>query len=753
MKKRSLFWPLFFGLAISPFVAQAEEENDDTTVIEIDDEEEEELDEAEGRTRAQRLGRIDVIGEGHRAVDSVPGSATVVTREDLDNINPISGNEVFRSLPGVHSRDEEGIGLRPNIGIRGLDPSRARTLLVLEDGVPIALAPYGEPELYYAPQIERAERLELVKGSGSVLFGPQTIGGVLNLITPAPPEELTITAEARAGSFGYYFGSASVGDTVGRLGYRLGVMHLRYAGPRALNLALTDVTGQLRYQLTDDASLGLKLHFYDEISNATYLGLTTPQFEENRNFNFAENDVLAVQRFAASATYEHFLTESVLFQTTVYGHNISRFWNRQDFDRTDEGRDYERVIDGRGNDITNRSVRPNDGSAIYMRDGMGDRQRTFFVGGVEPRVTVDYRFGEVDNELIAGFRVHGELTNESRVDSSVSNPEDQTVREQEVRTGVGIAAYALNRFMFLDRRLKVSPGIRIENYWNEREITRTRVGGIPTDLETPIGNAGNTFALIPGLGVSYALTEELTAFAGVHRGFSPPRTKDAITNDGALLELDAEFSVNYELGMRARVEDWLSGEVSGFVLNFSNQIIPPSEFGGAVSDADLVNAGETFHYGVEGQVNFDAATFFDLGFRLPVGVTYTWVQAEFGEEWAENIAGNRLPYAPEHRLSTFLRFGHDSGIAAQITAFYVSEQYTDKGNRENPSLDGLVGKLDPYFLLDANVSYTLSLGGVQTTAFLAAKNITDEYYIASRAPRGIQPGVPRQIMGGLRGQF
>lgn len=758
--KRWLVGSVIFLMASSSALIWAE---NDVVVIEIEDDEDSEEEETEEEASDEeaeekvdgpvRVGRIDVIGQSAEELARVPGSASVVTKEDLERQVPTSGNEVLRTMPGVHVRDEEGIGLRPNIGIRGLNPSRSASLLVLEDGVPIALAPYGEPELYYAPAIERMERVELVKGSGSILYGPQTIGGVLNMITPDPPEEFEVTADLRAGNFGYLHGQATVGDTMGPVGYRLSVMHQRFRGARDLNLELTDVTGQLRFELSDVSSLGLKLHFYDEFSNATYLGLTTPQFEADRNQNFAIHDELPVRRFAASTTYEHFFGDNVLFQTTAYGHNITRNWNRQDFDRRDEGRDYERIIDGSGQDISDTNIRPGDGSAIYMRDTMGSRNREFFIAGVEPRATIDYQLGDIDNELIVGARVHGELTLEQRVNSTVADPDDQTVRDDEIRRGLGIAAYALNRFMFLEERLTVSPGIRVENFWNEREILRTRVDGVPTDLDPTRANQDNVLAVIPGIGASYRLIDEATIFAGVHRGFSPPRTKDAVTSDGELLELDAEYSVNYELGVRGGLQDWLSAEVAGFVLDFSNQIIPPSEFGGAVSDdpGDLVNAGETTHYGVEAQVQFDGASLAELDFQLPLGVSYTWVHAEFGDSWDEDLVGNRIPYAPEHRLSTFLRFVHPTGVSAQINGTYITEQYTDKGNRESPSLDGLTGKIDPYFLLDANVSYTYEPFGV--TAYLAGKNLTDEYYIASRAPRGIQPGAPRQIFGGVRGQW
>src|SRR3970040_2168543 len=131
--------------------------------------------------------QIDVIGRTPAIINRIPGSETLISPSLMVNTQPLTGNEVLRKVIGVHVVDEEGIGLRTNIGIRGLDPDRSRTVLMLEDGVPIALAPYGEPEMYYTPAIDRMKSIEVLKGSGSILFGPQTIGGVINYITPSIP--------------------------------------------------------------------------------------------------------------------------------------------------------------------------------------------------------------------------------------------------------------------------------------------------------------------------------------------------------------------------------------------------------------------------------------------------------------------------------------------------------------------------------------------------------------------------------------
>lgn len=699
--------------------------------------------------------RASVIGLGPARLRQVPGAVSVLDREDLAMQAPRSVNEALARLPGVHARDEEGLGLRPNIGIRGLNPNRSSKLLVLEDGVPIALAPYGEPEMYYNPPIERMAMIELIRGSGSILYGPQTVGGVLNYITAEPPEDLQRSAEIQVGSDGYWLGQAAVGDTAGQIGYRLSAMHQRYESPRQLNLRVTDVMGKLRLQLSDDSSTGIKLSVYDEGSNSTYLGLTTAQFESNPRVSYADNDRLNVRRYAASVNHDWRPVPDFVLQTLVYGNNATRDWRRQDFDRSPaDGRVYERIIDGEGRELGPNDDLPADGSAIYFRNGTGNRNRAFTVAGVEPRATWFWAAGDWGGELVAGTRLHFEEARERRFDGSNASAPSGEVRDDEQRRGRAAAAYAQHRFSWRER-LHLSPGLRLEHFEHERKIWRTRVNGTPTDVHRH--NEDRVTALIPGFGATFDLMDELTLFSGVHRGFAPPRTKDAVDAAGDILELDAEYSWNYELGLRGGYGLWLQGEVAGFVLDFENQVIAPTEAGGAVANdpllggRGLVNSGDSRHLGVESSLTVDPAGGADWGFRLPLTVNYTYVDARFGDGWAGGIAGNVLPYSPFYQVSGQLRFVHPLGLSAQLNLNHVGRQYADNAASVDASADGTNGAIDAYTTVDARIGYRHEGTGIG--GFVAGKNLADQPYIASRAPSGIMPAGFRQWIAGVQAEF
>lgn len=709
---------------------------------------------------AVSVPEVEVIGRSDKDVESVPGSADVVTEEELDQQKALNTNEALRMVPGVHVQPEEGMGLRQNIGIRGLNPTRSRKVLVLEDGVPIALGPYGEPEMYYSPPVERMSRIEVVKGSGSILFGPQTIGGVINYITPQPPEDFTFESEARGGTYDYYQGEVTIGDTKGQVGYWLNGLHQRFGGHRGLDLRMTDVTSKFRLQLDDRQSLSLKFNVYDEWSRSTYLGLTTPQYQNDPSANYAKHDRFKIRRYGVQATHVATPSSNLLVETRLYGHNIQRNWRRQDFDRTascEQDDCYVRVINGRGEDVVDSpSEWPNDQSGVFFRDTTGNRNREFTVGGIEPRVTWDWELGSVAGELQAGTRFHIEHTRERRLNGNTDVSPAGTIRDDDERIGRAVAAYALNTFEFFDGDLQLSPGLRFESLWTERTVHRTRVDGEPTDLDPPRTNDNHIQAFIPGAGVSYNLLEPLTLFGGVHRGFAPPRTKDAITKEGQKLKLEPEFSWNYEAGARVRMADWLQAETAAFLLDFRNQIIAPAEAGGAVSvdpeardpgTLKAVQGGRTTHKGLEFGATFDPATLSEAGFDLPLSVNYTFVDARFGEGWQQAIRGNQLPYAPRHTIAGRASFQHPIGLSLQLDGDWVSGQYTDKVETVRSGPAGLIGWIDSRFILDAKVSYTHEPSGL--TGFVAGKNLLNEQYVSSRAPRGIKPGLFRHVYGGV----
>ena len=674
---------------------------------------------------------IELIGERIEQIQRIPGSAVVIPQARLASVNPASANEVFRNVPGVNVRDEEGQGLRPNIGLRGLDPTRSRKVLMLEDGVPIALAPYGEPELYYNPPIDRMSRVEILKGSGSILFGPQTVGGVINYITRQPPRQPTFSARVQGGSNDFYSGLFSYGGTWGDVGIDGMYLHKQGAGFREhSSFNIHDLTTQFAFGLTTSSRLGVKINLYDETSQSTYLGLTQAMFDADPYQNPAMHDKMDVHRYSASATHQQILGTDLLLTTTVYANNAVRNWRRQDYDREDRGRSYERIV----GDTTI------PGGALYMRSSTGNRNREFTVYGIEPRLQVTHRLIGIPGELDLGARIHFEDMHILRINGTTPTALSGTITEDELRTTQAVSGFVKNRFV-LNGAIDVTAGLRIEQF----NFTRVFRRGVVDDQLTDIHREGTTKSteVIPGIGLTYKPYETITLFTGLHRGFSPPRVQDAIDSGAENRELDAEQSWNYELGIRTSPFRWLFSEVTAYYLDFQNQIIPASEAGGI--DTRLINAGETQHLGVESSLGIDFGMLFGYSSNFIVEGSLTLSDASFTSGIYE---GNRLPHAPEYMYSIGVNYRHPSGFDVGITGFYSGDQFTDRANTVEGSADGEVGLIDAYNVWDLSVNYTLPW--IDAKVFGTVKNMFDNVYIASRAPRGIFPGPFRQFNVGFR---
>ncbi|MEO6331080.1 MAG: TonB-dependent receptor, partial [Gemmatimonadaceae bacterium] len=532
---------------------------------------------------------VEVVGSRADALSRLPGSAAVIPAQELHSMQPLSASEALRTLPGVHVQDEEGVGLRANVGIRGLDPDRSRTLLVLEDGVPVALAPYGEPEMYYSPPIDRMNRVELVKGSGSILFGPQTIGGVLNYVTADVPSIPTGSVTLRGGEGRSRLIQANYGGSWNGLRGNIGAFDKRAGDLAGLWFVVSDVTGKLGAR-TAAGEFGLKATYYDERSNSTYVGLTQSMFDSSPFTHPAPNDLLHIRRYAVTASHQTGFFGNSSVRTSAYAYQTTRDWRRQDYGYTA------------------------DGTQHVFRNSTGNRNRSFDVAGIEPRFRTVWARGGRPMELDFGMRLHYERARDQHVNGATATASSGEIRDDEIRVGKAVSAFVQNRF-FITPTWHVTPGVRLERFAYDRNILRARVRrttstGTTRNVEDVDITGGDAVAeVIPGIGSAWTPSPLFTLFAGVHRGFAPPRVKDGLVYpDPSLdageqipqlqtLSLDAERSLNYELGTRLTPHPFLSLEATAFYLDFTNQIIEPSLSAGSAADVALANQGATRHRG------------------------------------------------------------------------------------------------------------------------------------------------------------
>lgn len=155
----------------------------------------------------------------------VPGAVTVLSAKTLRRQGDVDIHRALRTVPGVYIQEEDGFGLRPNIGLRGSGSERSSRISVLEDGIPIAPAPYTAPSAYYFPSVGRMNGIEVMKGASQIAHGPNTVGGAINLISTPIPSDLSGRVDGRMGQFGTGRLHVHVGDGSGRIGWLIEALH------------------------------------------------------------------------------------------------------------------------------------------------------------------------------------------------------------------------------------------------------------------------------------------------------------------------------------------------------------------------------------------------------------------------------------------------------------------------------------------------------------------------------------------------
>lgn len=699
-----------------------------------------------GDTLQFNMPQIEIMADKEGVFQRTPGSVSVLNKKEIQLSSPLSGNEIFRRAPGVHVVDEEGMGLRTNIGIRGLDPDRSRNVLILEDGIPVALNPYGEPEMYYTPAIDRMESIEILKGSGQIMFGPQTIGGVINYITADPSLDPTTRIRLRAGMGGFTSSQLSHSQTNGNTGVLVNYLHKRAAKVGYAGFDIHDFNAKLKFRLRKKSTLGVKFSLYDEVSNATYIGLTQTMYDAgNDDFALmAPDDRLRVKRYAFSATHQFEVNRRLRVNTTAYAYTTTRNWQRQDFSLNGTNNALPSNFSGQiwGDSSVNNG-------AIFMRNGNGHRNRQFEVAGIESRLNLKREWLGVSNQWDGGLRLQHERAYEQLLFGTKADVRSGNLIEDEIRTGLAVSAFAQNNIS-LTSKLSLSAGLRFERFSYSRAIDRRRFNGIVTDTNLVAGSMINQ--IVPGLGANYNLNASTTIFAGIHRGFAPPRIKDAIDGGGTVQNLDAELSWNYEFGTRIALGNWMHLEATAFRLDFSNQIIPVSQSSGGLGSG-LINGGKTIHQGIEFATNLNFGKLLQRSYGISMHLMATYVDARFADDRfvpfgndTLNISGNRTPYAPRWLLTAGLTFEIKNGFALRMLANHIGAQHGDILNRETPTSHGREGKINPYTLLDASIHYTLKEKYIFN---ISVKNLTNARYIASRRPQGIRLGLPTFFTAGV----
>ena len=708
---------------------------------------------------------VTIVGRKSK-VARITGSAHVVDEEALSTHEHDDIHRVLGKVPGVYVRDEDGFGLRPNIGLRGASSDRSAKVTLMEDGVLLAPAPYAAPAAYYFPITTRMDGVEVFKGPASVRHGPNTIGGAVNLRTRPVPRREAGGLDLAYGEFDSRKVHGFWGDDLGGgAGLVAEVVRLDSDGFKVIDggadtgFEKAEAMLKMRYETDPEAFVynrfELKLGYATETSNETYLGLTDADFEATPYRRYAASQLgeLEWTRTQAQLRYDGDIGNDVHLSAVGYRNDFTRAWRKAD----ECGGESLAIVLADGAKSACYKPLTGDGSggeALLL----GTNDRDYISQGIQLEGEWRARSGILRNTLTVGARLHYDEVHRTRdetvyrMDSGVLIPGGEPARTRDETGSATAWAFHVLDEVALWKRWYLTPGLRVELI-----DTRLDAPGVP-DV------TADEAVVIPGVGTYFQWTRWLGLLAGVHRGFSPvtPSSRAGDDEAPALPENPSspradggeapspEESLNYEGGARLRTEH-THGELIGFFNDYSNltgtctnsQACPSSQVGRQFS------AGRVYVYGAE----LVAGQTFGLPAEidLTIDVTYTLTLSDIRDKalipfWGrESEKGDALPYVPVHQGQVAL------GLAAprwgtSFAASYVGEMRDKPGQGSVPH-DELI---EAHTVLDAAAYYEVT---DRARLYAKADNLLDTIYAVGRRPFGLRPGKPRQVWAGFKYRF
>jgi len=707
------------------------------------------------------LQQVFITG-GANEIKTQPGSATLIDEMALEQFEYTDIHRVLNEVPGINLQEEDGYGLRPNIGMRGSSPERSKKVTIMEDGVLSGPAPYSAPAAYYFPNVSRMSAVEVFKGPSAIQYGPATVAGAVNLVSRAIPFNAQGELDVQLGSYEFKRLNAHYGEQIGNFGYVVEGLHASTTGFKDLDgtefddlgtgferndfslKTSYDLNGEYRQRLT------LKLGYADEQSNETYVGLTKSDFDADPYRRYAASALDNMQwehtQMHLTHVFEPSLTSTVT--TDIYRNDFQRDWFK--LNSFADGTSIEQVLnDPLGNtthyEILTGATQSLTGEELYI----GNNGREFISQGIQTKISTDAFVFGLSHEVEVGVRLHMDEIKRShsqqkyamQADGSLVTAAGEPLETSKTNKGeaTALAIYIKDDIKISDST--ISLGLRSETI----ETTLT-----DTTTQTTEINESTESVLLPGAGIFTQLTDSFGVLAGVHKGY-------VATAPGQEGDIDPEESTNIEAGFR--INGYYNIEVVAYLNDYANlKGVCTFNVGCNTNNTDTeFNGGEVLVYGLESHLKFEKNI--SQALSLPVSVTYTFTKTEFqnsfddpngifaslNEEDPKVLEGDELAYVPTHRLNI------KTGLQAEKWQLMLSALY--QGEMRSHAGQGTISdeeKIDAYLVLDLAANYQVL---PELKIYGTVDNLLGEEYLVAAQPMGYRPGKPTAVHLGAKYQF
>ncbi len=701
---------------------------------------------------------------------STMGSAYILSEQELEKFEYTNVNNILRNVPGVYVREEDGLGTYPRIGIRASSAGRSDRISILEDGIPAAMSVYANTSAYFFPPVGRMQGIEVLKGPETLLHGPHTTAGVVNLLSTAIPEQAGGMVNVELSEFNTRKLHAYYGATVGQWGFLLETYQVDSDGfqdiERSKHTAgndISDFVGKLRWKSAADAKyaqqLDIKLQYDEETADVSYLGLTDADYrsDSNRRYGLSELERMDRGRKTASVRHQFHFNDTTRLTSTAYWGDTYRYYNRLN---QINGTNLGGITDIINNNIAGTTAH-NDAALL---DGIlkgtadtthangvryGHNHQDFEARGLQFELNTQFSTGALDHDLIVGVRRHEDITGNAvkRKANSIYNQVNGSLVYVRTDRATPTEGEAEATSIWLADYIAIGPWTLMPIVRYEDIDSRGNVASGVAHTDANRNSLNNTSF---GLGVNYAVNANWTVLGGVHEGFAPP-------GNGVSKGTKGEESLNFEGGVRYRSNDGSFGvDAIGFYSDFDTTIRqclfanPCNINGGSIADGRTIQTGSKEVQGLELGV---FANLYDSGsIRVPLRLAYTYTDGEYtgsSDLVGGVLKGDVLEYTPDNILALQVGVESDRNWRGYAAFNYTDGSYTSN-TAGRSGVDDTYLKTQDLFTVDLNVAYQLN---ADTEVYAKVDNLFDQQRITHRGADGARGNAPRWAGVGLRLKF
>ena len=667
----------------------------------------------------------------------------VVSKSELDQFRYTDIHRIVSRIPGVYISEEDGLGLRPNIGVRGTGSLRMEKLNVMEDGVLIAPAPYASPAAYYSPTAGRMESIEVRKGSTQIKHGPFTTGGSLNYISTSIPTSKLNSVSLDIGSFGKRLMQVRSGDSMGNFAYLIELYSDKMDGFKELDgggdtgYDKTDFMTKLRYSFSESHALEFKYSMTDELSDETYLGLTDADYSDNplRRYRATALDEMDADHSQIMLSYAAKLNDNMSLAIIGYSNDFARNWYKLN---KVNGMSLSSITKPTSDEWNEFYLLMNAENSVDDAYRIKANNREYYSSGIQAVFNVNAG----NHDIQAGVRIHSDEMDRFQWEDRYGMQNGKLIMTTQATKGSdsnridsaeATALFAEDRFTYGD--ITVTAGARYE----EIVLKRDDWGKTDPDRsETPSQRQHTMDVIVPGIGFEYALNDYQSVSVGVHKGFAPPGPGTSGVVENAV---EPETSINTEIGFKSN-KGLNSLEVTFFTNSYENLIGADTAASGGGTD-EIFNGGAVNISGLELYLR---RILVDTGsVQIPFEMSWTNTNSEFQESfdgfWGKVLKGDELPYIPDN-LITF-----NLGLNVEKFSSNISLKKTPKMRTVAGS-----GRLfksnstDELTIIDVGMRYAFDNS---VTLSFNINNFLNDNSIAARRPYGVRPSMPRSLNIGV----